>query len=110
MFQAAMSASVMGLPSPGVSAFAAVAKPDARAIATAGSALCIDMLDPSAPVDAPAGDAVVVLVGEAERIGDRLVGLSALGHELGAKRLHVAAFVPGATLQHHRLAVPAPRH
>src|SRR5947209_14747803 len=113
MFHGAISASVMGLPSPGVSALTA-AKPSASAqpaaITATEKALRIDMLDPPIGVDAPARDAVVVLVGEAERVGQWLLGLSARGDEFGAQRLHVAAFVPGAALQHHRLAVPAPRH
>src|SRR4051794_30341559 len=113
MFQGAISASVMGLPSPGVSALTA-AKPSASAqpaaIAAMEKALRIDMLDPPVGVDAPARDAVVVLVGEAERVCDWLLRLSARGDELGAQRLHVAAFVPGAALQHHGLAVPAPWH
>src|SRR2546429_676983 len=114
MFHAAMSASVMGLPRPGVSALAVPAPkaPAAKARATAAAKrdLRVDMLDPPVAVDAPAGDAVVVLVGEAQRVGDWLVGLSPRRHELGPQRLHVAAFVPGAALQHDRLAIPAPRH
>src|SRR5712691_9711376 len=107
MFHAAISASVIGLPRPGVSATAAPA-PKASASATAKRDLRIDMLDPPAAVDAPTGDAVVVLVGEPQRVRDRLFGLSPRRHELGAQRLHVAAFVPGAALQHHRLTLPAP--
>src|SRR5262245_22487621 len=109
MFHAAMSASVTGLPRPGVSASAAPA-PKPSPSATASSDLCIDMLDPSLAVDAPAGDAVVVLVGEGEGARQRLLGLPARRDELGAQRLHVATFVPRAALQDHRLAVPAPRH
>src|SRR5258705_2640255 len=101
MFQAVISASVIGLPRPGVSATAVFA-PKARAKTgiktgtrtSAKSLLCVDMLDPPRVVDAPAGDAVVVLVRERERARDRLVGLPARGHELGAQRLHVAGLVP----------------
>src|SRR5215510_9498050 len=109
MFHAAMSASVIGLPRPGDSA-STLPAPKASASAAARSDLCIDMLDPPRAVDAPAGDAVVVLVGEGEGARDRLLGLPACRYEFGAQRLHVAALVPGAALQDDRLAVPAPRH
>src|SRR5207302_9159492 len=111
MSQAAMSASVIGLPSRGVSPpAAAVAATKASATARARGDLRVHMLDLSLAVDAPAGDAVVVLVGERERTGHRLLGLAPHGDELGAGRLHAAGFVPGAALQHRRLAVPVPRH
>src|SRR6266568_1550865 len=89
MSQALMSASVIGLPRPGVSAIA-VPAPKASTRASANSGLRVDMLDPPAAVDAPAGDAVVVLVGERQRACHRLLGLAARGHELGAERLHGA--------------------
>src|SRR5262245_18579194 len=106
--QAATSASVIGLPSFGDCASAAPA-PTAATSSAGSRTLRVDMLDLPARVDAPAGEAVVMLVWEAERIG-RLLGLAARGDELGAQRLHVARFVPSAALDHHRLAVPAPRH
>src|SRR5262249_784893 len=71
--------------------------------------LCVDMFYLPLAVDRPAGEAVVVLVGEGERIR-RFLGLAALRDELGAQRLRVSAFVPGAALQDHRLSVPAPGH
>src|SRR5262245_5690193 len=109
MFQAVMSASVIGLPRPGVSA-AAVPAPKASTTARARTGLRIDMLDLPVAVDAPARDAVVVLIGERQRARHRFFGLAARSHELGASGLHVAGLVPGAALQHDRLAVPAPRH
>src|SRR5215831_16332371 len=33
-----------------------------------------------------------------------------MGNDLGARRLHVAALVPGPALQHRGSAVPAPGH
>src|ERR1700693_5365709 len=70
MFQALMSASEIGLPRPGVSA--ALAGPMASpSSATPASKLRIDMLDLPFAVDAPAGEAVVVLVGEPENVGNR---------------------------------------
>src|SRR5262245_7724811 len=104
-----MSSSVMFLPRPGVSA-SAVPAPNTAVSASESKTLRVDMFDLPFAVDAPAGDAVVVLVRECERARDRPFGLAARGHELCAGRLHVAAFVPGATLQHHWLAVPAPWH
>src|SRR5262245_34432626 len=109
MFQAVMSASLIGLPRPGDSA-AAVGAPKVSTTARARTGLCIDMLDLPVALDAPARDAVVVLVGERQRGCHWLFGLAARGHELGASRLHVPGLVPGAALQHDRLAVPAPRH
>src|SRR5262245_43779536 len=72
--------------------------------------LRVDMLDLPFVVDAPGGDAVVVLVGEGERRGDRVLGLAALRDELGAQRLRGAGLVPGAAQDRGRLAVPLPRH
>src|SRR5436305_8384072 len=109
MFQAVMSASVIGWPARGDSA-SAVAVPNVSMRTTAESDLRVDMLDPPGAVDTPTGDAVVVLVRERQRARHRLLGLPASSHELGAQRLHVAGLVPGAALQHHRLAIPAPWH
>src|SRR5262252_2435664 len=109
MFQAAISASLIGLPRPGISA-TAVPAPNAKVSERTNSELRIHMFDASRAVDAPTGDAVVVLVGEPQRVRHRLVGLAARGNELGTQRLHRAGFVPGATLQHHRLPIPPPRH
>src|SRR5580692_10412262 len=90
MFQALMSASVIGLPSPGVSAAPAalmVNPPIAKQSSAApASNLRIDMLDLPFAVDAPAGEAVVVLVGEPEDVGHGL-GLAPLRHEIRAQRL-----------------------
>src|SRR5260221_4153366 len=107
MSHAAMSAGSIGVPRFGPAAKAALdPRPSARA--TAGS-LCVDMFHLPFAVDRPAGEAVVMLVREGQHVRD-FVGLAALGHELGAGRLHVAALVPGAALQYGRAAVPAPGH
>src|SRR5437867_3452324 len=109
MSQALMSASEIDLPRPGVSASAVLA-PNASKSAREMICLHVDMFDLPLAVDGPARDAVVMLVGECERVGERRAGLSTHGDKLRARGLHVAGLVPGAALQHHRLAVPAPGH
>src|SRR5258706_4143922 len=84
-FHALMSASVIGLPRPGVSATAA-ADPNASESARETRSLRVDMFDLPFVVDAPTGDAVVVLVGEAQPAGDRRACLAARGD---AVRTHV---------------------
>src|SRR5215470_639627 len=107
-FQGLMSSSVMVLPRPGVSASAVLALNASSA--KERMRLRVDMFDLPFAVDAPAGDAVVMLVRERKRARNRPFGLAACGHELRAGRLHVAGLVPGAALQHDRLAIPAPGH
>src|SRR5262245_54004867 len=107
MSQALVSASVMLLPRPGVSASAA--DPNASVSTAERRTLRVDMFELPFVVDAPGGDAVVVLVRERERAGDRPLGLAAVGDELGAQRLAEAGFVPGAAHERDRLSVPAPR-
>src|SRR5260370_1389448 len=113
MFQLLMSASEIGLPRPGESAARpedAVASVSKRAAASASRrALRVDMFDLPLAVDAPAGEAVVVVVGEAEHVRHRF-GLPALGDEIRPQRLRIAGLVPGAALQDDRLAVPPPGH
>src|SRR5215467_4839351 len=108
MFQPLMSASEMVLPRPGVSANAV--DPNASESAREMTTLRVDMLDLPFAVDAPGRDAVVVLIGESERVGHRTLRLTAGGDEFGAGRLRVAALVPGAADEDHGLAVPAPWH
>src|ERR1700738_3253699 len=109
MFQAVMSASVIGWPSPGV--FARGGGAPARTSTQARApALHIDMVDLPILSDAPAGDAVVVLIGKSERARHRLLGLPARGDELGAGGVHVACFVPGGALQDCGRSIPAPGH
>src|SRR3954469_1602094 len=107
MSHGARSASVMGFPSFGPCADATptlISK-----LAAARRALRVDMANASLLVDGPAGNRVEVLTRErADR--RRLGGLPAHRNELGARRLHVSALVPGAALQHGRRAIPAPRH
>src|SRR5690349_20993770 len=105
MSQTAISASVMGLPRLGVCAGAALAPRTSASPMAHSELLRIDMLDLPLRPDAPAGDAVVMLVGEAQHIGRRL-GLAAQRDEFGTGRLHRAALVPGAALQHRGPAVP----
>src|SRR5262249_24175968 len=107
MSHALVSASEMVLPRPDVSARAA--DPNASVSATEMRRLRVDMLDLPFAVDTPGGDAVVVLVRERQRTGDRLFGLAAVGDELRAQRLTQAGFVPGAAHERDRLAVPTPR-
>src|SRR5271168_5587613 len=78
-----MSASVSGLPSPAFCANAGAAMKES-AKASAASGLHIDMFDPPFAVDRPAGDAVVVLIGEGERCRHRIGRLAARRHEIGA--------------------------
>src|SRR5258708_2555594 len=110
MSQAAMSASPIGRPRLGVSATAAAKPSTSVSMAALAAILRVDMLHLPFDVDAPAGDAVVVLVREPERALERRLGLAALRDELGARRLHGAGLVPGAALQHRGTAVPFPRH
>src|SRR5580700_7919619 len=104
-----MSASVSGLPRPGDCASAAPT-PTASARAVAAIKLRVDMLDLPFAVDRPACCAVVMLVRESERRGDRVHRFAPLRHEFGAQRLNVAAVVVSTAEQRRRLAVPAPRH
>src|SRR6516165_12228527 len=120
MFQPLMSASEIGLPKPGLpkpglskpglpkpgesAAMLAGANPMSRAASAAARGLSVDMLDLPFAVDAPAGEAVVVVVGEGEHTGRDRLGLPALGDEIRAQRLRIAGLVPGATLQDDRLA------
>src|SRR5882724_2152725 len=107
MSHAAISAGSSGVPRFGPAAKAAPdPRPSARAMA---GSLCVDMFHLPFAVDRPAAEAVVVLVREGQYVRD-LLGLAALGHELGAGRLNVAALVPGAALQYGRTAVPPPGH
>src|SRR5690349_18181027 len=109
IFQATISASVIGLPSFGDSA-ATATEPSVTASEAASSELRVDMLDLPVAADAPAGEAVVVLIGEGHRVGHRLLGLAARRDEVLAQWLRVAGLVPGPALQHGGLAVPAPGH
>src|SRR4051812_18252847 len=99
MSQAWRSCSVIALPSLGVCVVGdcATAAPAPNASASKRAAdLRVDMFDLPLGVDAPAREAVVVLVGEGERRRDWSLGLAPRRHEFGAQRLHVAGFVPGA--------------
>src|SRR5215216_2463739 len=107
MSHRAMSASLIGLPRLVLCASAIPAASD-KVKAAGRTTLRIDMFDLPFAVDAPAGDAVVMLIGEAKRIGHGLGSLAAQGDELGAQRLHIARLVPGAALQHH--GCPSQRH
>src|SRR5260221_4405418 len=108
MSHALASASVIGLPNFGASA--AKAMPATQETAAAKMmVLSIDMAHRSLGIDGPTRNAVHML--HRER-ADRRCGarFTALGDELIARRLHIAPFVRGTALQHHRLPVPIPRH
>src|SRR5437762_2239883 len=107
--QAAISASVIGLPSFGASA-AIATEPNGRTSAAASKVLRVNMLDLPGAADAPAREAVVVLIGEPERVRHRFLGLAPGRDEVLPQRLCIAGLIPGAALQHGGLAVPAPRH
>src|ERR1019366_5387962 len=96
-----------GLPSPGRSAAIAAPPTPSTSPMTTASCLPVDMLGLPVAVDGPARDDVHVPHREG---GHRNVDLggAALGEHLLAGRLDIAGLVPGAALQHHRLAVPAP--
>src|SRR5579864_7566875 len=95
MSQAAMSASVIGLPSCGVSAsetpVIVANSSEAEKIARLG----VNMPDLPVACHCPTGDRVVVLIGKRQHWG-LFRQLAAQGHEFGAARLHIASLVPGA--------------
>src|ERR1700730_16172660 len=108
MSHSARSASLTGLPSPGLSAATAALASSASDAAMARR-LAVNMLGLPFGVDRPAGDDVHVA--HRERGYRRIdLGLAALGEHVAAGRLHIAGFVGGAALQHDRLAVPPPPH
>src|SRR5258708_25778121 len=107
MSQALMSASEIGFPSRGVWASAAP-EPKTSARTKARTSLSVDMFDLPIAADPPARDAVVVLVGEREKIRNRLLGLAPHGHELRASRLSGSGFAPSAALQNRGTALPSP--
>src|SRR3977135_2613735 len=116
MSQGAISEGLSGLPrrgpSFGPSATAALAtsvKASAAALNICEKRLCVNMFDLSLGVDCPTRRAVVVLAREGQD-RRRSRGLAAMGNDLRAGRLHIAAFIEGAALQHGGAAVPAPRH
>src|SRR5262249_3306467 len=87
---------------------ALAANTSAAARATSGSR--IHMFDLPIAVDAPAGDAVVVLVREGQGRGEGLSGLTPRRNEFRTQRLDVACLIPCTALKDRRLAVPTPRH
>src|SRR5580700_8309224 len=107
MSQSARSASLTGLPSPGRSAAVAAADKPSTSASEMARRLPVDMLGLPIAVDGPAGDDVHVPHREG---GHRNVDLrsATLGEHLLARGLNIAGLVPGAALQHDRLAVPAP--
>src|SRR5215472_3408581 len=108
MLHALKSASEIGLPNFGASAANAAPATQETAAATT-IVLSIDMAHRSLAIDGPARNAVHMLHWEcADR--RRAARFAALGDQLIPRRLHIAAFVGGAALQHHRLPAPLPRH
>src|SRR5215470_8335629 len=108
MSQSASSASLIGLPRPGLSAAIAVFAANATATTNA-RLLPVDMLRLPLVVDGPGCNDVHVSHREGGH-RDIDLGLATFGEQLGAGRLHIAGLVPSAALQHDRLAVPTPRH
>src|SRR5579872_3878545 len=112
--QAAISAGVIGFPRLGACGFGAWAKatlaPKANVSMRANPRrLRVYMLDLPAALDRPTDDGVVVLADESShRRNSR--GFAARRHQLGARRLYIAGFIPCLALQHGRTAIPAPRH
>src|SRR5271166_5618108 len=109
MSQAAMLASVSGLPRPGPSADAAPATRQSASPTAEEILLGVNMLDLPRTVDAPAGDGVEVMVQHRPDRRNRFQ-LPTLGDEFGSGRLRVARLVPGAALQGRGPAVPTPGH
>src|SRR4026208_713623 len=107
--QAAISASGIALPRFGGSAAAATG-PNVRTSKAASNVLRVNMLDLPGAADAPAREAVVVLIGEPQRVCDRFLGLAPRRPEVLPQWLRVAGPTPGTALQHGGLAAPAPRH
>src|ERR1700730_4946731 len=107
MSQSARSASLTGLPSPGGSA--AIAEPAMPSTSARDMArrLPVDMLGLPFAIDGPTRDDVHVPHREGGHRNVHL-GLATLSEHLAAGRLHIAGLVPGAALQHDRLAIPAP--
>src|SRR5262245_40524820 len=106
MSQAAISAGVTGWPRFGPPAMAAD-ETNATNIAAIDRSR-VDMSHLPFAVDGPASGAVVVLVRECQDRWD-CRRLTAVGHDLSARWLDVAALVPSAALQDCRPAVPLPR-
>src|SRR5258706_7017156 len=109
MSQGAMSAGLMGFPRRGLSAANEAAESATDIDAATSAILRIDMFHSPLRVDAPTGDGVEMLAWEIQH-GRRFRGLAAQRHELFPRRLHRAALVPSAALQHCRTTAPAPRH
>src|SRR5271167_1760950 len=105
MSQGLMSASEIGLPRPGLSPASAGAEIASAMSAAPARTLDIDMFDLPAAVDRPCGQAVIVLVGEAEHVG-HFLSLATHGNEIGAQRLHRAGIVPSSAGQRRRLTIP----
>src|SRR6202790_4708981 len=109
MSQAAIAAASIGLPRLGVAASEAAVVIASRRVAAVRIARSgVDMLDLPVSSDAPTGDRIVMLIGEAQH-RRRFCQFAARRDELGAGRLHIAGFVPRPALQGGRAAVPAPR-
>src|SRR5262245_24163967 len=105
----AISAGAMGWPRLGPAAQHVPAPSVSTKTTMRRARSCIDMSDTSVGVDRPARNAVEMLTRKTRHWRD-VLGLAAMRHKLRARRLHVAALVPGAALQQGRSSIPAPRH
>src|SRR5437588_3695670 len=100
MFRPAISAGVATRPMPyGLCAFALVMHNNVAAANAASSSLRIGICYLAVFSDAPGPDRVVMVD----------VVVAAHREQFSQGRLHVAGFVDGTALDHHRLAIPMPR-
>src|SRR5215468_1943055 len=97
--QSASSASLIGLPSPGRSAAAAVTAPPRQSATDTATVkrLSVDMLDLPVVVRSPTRDHVHVAHRKCRHRSVDL-GFTALGKHLAAGRLHVTGLIPRAAL------------
>src|SRR5215472_5079670 len=108
--QGARSACEIGCPRLGPSASAGNAKSNtAASTKRPAPILRVSISHLTFGIDRPASDGVVVVARKFRPFRRRL-SLPAQSNEFGARRLHIAGFVPCATLQHGRPTVPMPGH
>src|SRR5580704_11475261 len=109
MSQGARSAGLIGLPRFGPAPNTTPGASVRENSADARRALCIRMCDLPFLVDRPARDPVVMMIFKGQQRRHRRQ-LAARRDELSPRRLRIAVFVPSATLQNGRAAIPLPGH
>src|SRR5215475_2050838 len=107
--QAVISAGSIGFPRFGAWAKAVLEPKQSARIKAVIKILRINMFDLPLAVDRPTRGAVIVLTRKSG-YGRDFCRLATHGHDLSARRLHIAGLVPRATLQDRRAAVPVPGH